>query len=151
MFHMSNCTKSIWLIRSVRVSVRSCPSIQPDQSQSLLNFWFFSAVYLFAGVRCSSPLLRGRMSHRVRTQAGSRHFLHAECLAPPLFIFVGAARSTQRKAAPQSYVGSEQTLQRRSHSPIGESRGATCGTLSGKPILGTLFGARRDAVGNRPV
>ena len=46
---------------------------------------------------------------------------------------------------------SEQTLQRRSHSPIGESTGATCGTLSGKPILGTLFGARRDVVGDRPV
>jgi len=46
---------------------------------------------------------------------------------------------------------SEQTLQRRSHSPIGESRGATCGTLGGKPILGTLFGARRDLVGDRPV
>jgi len=45
----------------------------------------------------------------------------------------------------------EQTLQRQSHSPIGESRGATCGTLSGKPIFWTLFGARRDVVGDRPV
>ena len=47
--------------------------------------------------------------------------------------------------------GLEQTLQRRSHSPIGESRGATCGTLNGKPILGDLFGARRDVVGDRQV
>jgi len=49
------------------------------------------------------------------------------------------------------YPALEQTLQRSSHSPIGESRGATCGTLNGKPILGTLFGARRDVVGDRPV
>jgi len=45
----------------------------------------------------------------------------------------------------------EQTLQRRSHLPIGESRGATCGTLNGEPILGVLFGARRDVVRHRLV
>jgi len=44
---------------------------------------------------------------------------------------------------------SEQTLQRRSHLPIGESRGATCGMLNEEPILGALFGARRDVVGHR--
>ena len=46
---------------------------------------------------------------------------------------------------------SEQSLQRRSHLPFGESRGATCGTLNGKPILGAFFGAMRDVVGDRPV
>jgi len=48
-------------------------------------------------------------------------------------------------------VVSEQTLQRRSHLPIGESRGATCGTLSGKSILGSLSGAGRDVVGDQLV
>jgi len=61
------------------------------------------------------------------------------------------ARTLGIRQKPATRLALEQTLQRRSHSPIGESRGATCGTLSGKPILGTLFGARRKVVGDRPV
>ena len=57
----------------------------------------------------------------------------------------------RRRPTPPPRQPLEQTLQRRSHLPIGESRGATCGTLNGEPILGALFGARRDVVGHRPV